>query len=621
MFSASSDVAAVVKEAMADSNVRRPLVAPIIAAMRALEDTQDPAVRHLITSVMPPVEKAAQAELAARAQELERSLSLYPSDRELLVETYIIARSAQILGTRPADPSKLGLKYPSPSEPSSSPAHRPKRTKKVVCFIRFFLLSQNKAGKHNTDRVFRPIVEKLLRMALTAEDKEMIDLDEEEWGLLEELIVGSAITAPHKLRDDTIEQLTWQSALVSLKGAPVAVFFGRDCPVDDKDAKCTCDGGEDVYARRKRLTADCALPPLDFIVSHMDLGTIIIIARRNDRGVWRWERTVRERLLADLCDGALDGHNSSSPARQSSRITRSQAVRESYKHVPAVDFEALHVTPLSPAPPTWARAGQAARQFHQRTDDEAVVIVAGSVNASKQRDLGSGDAGAPAFRYASRPSSKAADDVAKTLLLIGLMRQTFDPELERALLDPTHGETLLAGFKYKESVAVPAAKRSPLLVEWVQSLRIKHPEDATTPATSALHLRPLRNPPKDWLSQAGFAAGLELAIGTSHYRRSFAISERLEGKKTPDEIAKAMQHQPSEVRLHQDVYTAEKDPELHAEQFDFYTGEQSESTRSALTSLHAVPKQTRPLRRRRQDSQRPDCKIRSAREGTPVARR
>lgn len=170
---ASGNLTAVAKDALDRQSFNRPPVGPIVAAMKALEDTQDPAVRHLITSVMPLIEEAAQAELAARRQEMERGLSLFPTDRPVLIETYHGARSAQIVGTRPANPRKFGrflaklATNTSSSDPSSSSTHaykRLNRVKKVVYFIRFSLLSQNKAGKHNTDRVFRPIVEKLLRL-------------------------------------------------------------------------------------------------------------------------------------------------------------------------------------------------------------------------------------------------------------------------------------------------------------------------------------------------------------------------------------------------------------------------------------------------------------------------
>lgn len=98
--------------------------------------------------------------------------------------------------------------------------------------------------------------------------------------------------------------------------------------------------------------------------------------------------------------------------------------------------------------------------------------------------------------------------------------ETFNPALERALLDPAYGKTLLAGRKHKDFVAVPGAKRCPDLLEGDQSLHLKHSKYAATPVTSNLKLRPLRNPPSHWLAQAGLASGLELAIGTSHYRPS-----------------------------------------------------------------------------------------------------
>lgn len=245
MSSASADVTAVVKEAIAQPPLRRPPVGPIIAAMRALEDSQDPRVQRLITAILPLIEEAAGAELAAQGQERARRVPLYPSDRVLLVESYVGARSAQAVAARHADPTKWGIPANHGSASSSATRNTTRKVKKVVYFLRFSSLWWSKSGKCSSERVFRPIVEKLLRRALTKEDKGIIDLDREEWDLVEELRVGSALARPLKAADGTTTLSLWQSALTSLQGAPVVVFFGRDCPVDNKDAMCTyraCEG-------------------------------------------------------------------------------------------------------------------------------------------------------------------------------------------------------------------------------------------------------------------------------------------------------------------------------------------------------------------------------------------
>lgn len=247
-------------------------------------------------------------------------------------------------------------------------------------------------------------------------------------------------------------------------------------------------------------------------------------------------------------------------------------------------------------------------------DGEALFVIFESSSASKEQSP-AGDANLASFALGSRSPGEAGDVVAKTLLLLLLKTGAFPPELKRALTDPAFGRHILGGNEYKDFHVRQEARNAPLLVGRVRAKAkepLKHPKDRPAPGlVDFANVRPLSNPPRDWLPEAGHAAGIEFRIGTAFFRRSHCIKERLEGTMSAHDIMKGMAHRVGQEHLHLDVYTVAIDPEVHGRRRKRHIGGQSSVVRSGLTNLHAVP--TRPsafdafVFRRSQQTQEAAC--------------
>lgn len=197
------------------------------------------------------------------------------------------------------------------------------------------------------------------------------------------------------------------------------------------------------------------------------------------------------------------------------------------------------------------------------------------------------------YAFGSRSADSAADDVNLTLALLASFSRSYDESFARALLDPAYGKELLKGKAYKEWKVIDAAKNSPVLVEYFYRRKssragLKHHKDKLAPGLADIdNLYPLGNPPRNWLMEVGKAAGLQCDLGTAHLRRSHAMKERLHGKTSVPEMVKNLCHRAGQTHLHQDVYTAEMDPETHAKMAN--AADQSAPVRGALQGVHAVP--------------------------------
>lgn len=152
-------------------------------------------------------------------------------------------------------------------------------------------------------------------------------------------------------------------------------------------------------------------------------------------------------------------------------------------------------------------------------DDHPLLLSFGSTIASKQKGP-AGNKRPGHYAFGSRSADSAADDINLTLALLAIFSE-YDELFARALLGAGCGKEPLRGKPYKEWKAVDAAKNSPVLVEYFYRRKssravLKHEKNKLAPGFDDIdNLRPLGNPPRNWLIEVGKAAGLQYDLGTA----------------------------------------------------------------------------------------------------------